>query len=192
MQFHELKTWPDPFDAVFSGQKTAELRLDDRRFAIGDVLVLREWDPADGDYSGRTCYRHISHMAGVDKWVGVKTLHDCDCGLGWVMLSLKPCHTDLVMAHLNFKAYPPEHGWMVSGRFFYKDGISICEVGTPGHTKWGVQKGDVTHSEGIPTRALAMLYGEWVAAGHETKCCNRARGAVEDGDPITHCTCEKH
>ena len=46
MRTHELKTWPEPFAAVVSGAKTYEIRKDDRGYSVGDVLVLKEWDPA--------------------------------------------------------------------------------------------------------------------------------------------------
>jgi hypothetical protein len=42
---HELKTWPEYFRACRSGDKTFELRLNDRGFKVEDVLVLREFDP---------------------------------------------------------------------------------------------------------------------------------------------------
>ncbi len=43
---HELKTWPSPFEAIFTGGKRHEI-LDNRNreFAIGDELILREWNP---------------------------------------------------------------------------------------------------------------------------------------------------
>jgi hypothetical protein len=44
---HVLKTWPEPFQAVWDGLKTHELRVNDRAYAVGDGLVLREWDPAE-------------------------------------------------------------------------------------------------------------------------------------------------
>lgn len=49
---HELKTWPEPFEGVWSGEKTHEIRRDDRPFAAGDGLRLVEWSPIDG-YTGR-------------------------------------------------------------------------------------------------------------------------------------------
>ena len=43
MTIHELKIWPQYFDAIASGIKTFEVRKDDRGFAVGDTLVLKEW-----------------------------------------------------------------------------------------------------------------------------------------------------
>lgn len=55
MARHELKTWPDYYEAVLRGDKTFEVRTDDRGgFAVGDTLVLREWDRVK-EYSGRSC-----------------------------------------------------------------------------------------------------------------------------------------
>jgi len=49
---HELKCWPEPFDAIVSGRKRFEFRLDDRGYAVGDVLDLRKWDPRTFCYIG--------------------------------------------------------------------------------------------------------------------------------------------
>lgn len=48
---HELKCWPNYFDAVESGEKTFEVRRDDRGFQKGDVLRLFRYDPTHGYYT---------------------------------------------------------------------------------------------------------------------------------------------
>lgn len=52
MTTHRLKTWPDPFEAVFIGVKRFEFRKNDRDFQEGDKLVLQEWNPETHAYSG--------------------------------------------------------------------------------------------------------------------------------------------
>src|SRR5690349_13320585 len=42
---HKLKTWPEEFEAVLTGQKNFELRENDRQFCIGDTLRLQEFKP---------------------------------------------------------------------------------------------------------------------------------------------------
>ena len=53
---HELKTWPDPFDAVWKWTKRAEFRRNDRNFRVEDAVTLREWVPETGEYTGREIY----------------------------------------------------------------------------------------------------------------------------------------
>lgn len=42
---HELKIWPQYYQAVANGSKTFEVRKNDRAFQKGDEVVLREYDP---------------------------------------------------------------------------------------------------------------------------------------------------
>jgi hypothetical protein len=62
MKTHELKIWPQWFDAVRQGLKTYEVRKDDRGFSVGDILVLEEFKPGVGAYTGRTLERRITHI----------------------------------------------------------------------------------------------------------------------------------
>jgi len=42
---HKLKTWARYWDSVASGEKTFEVRLNDRAFQTGDILVLEKYNP---------------------------------------------------------------------------------------------------------------------------------------------------
>lgn len=50
---HELKTWPEFFEAVREQRKLFEIRRNDRLFNVGDLLFLKEWDPEHQCYTGR-------------------------------------------------------------------------------------------------------------------------------------------
>lgn len=60
---HELKVWPPFFDAVRVGNKTFEVRKDDRDFTEGDTLILREWNPykPEPKYTGRECRLKVTY-----------------------------------------------------------------------------------------------------------------------------------
>lgn len=45
-----MKCWPDFFDATERGDKTFEIRKNDRGFQRGDTLILRKWDPEQRAY----------------------------------------------------------------------------------------------------------------------------------------------
>lgn len=51
MATHELKCWPKFFEAIRDGSKTFEIRKDDRDYRVGDMLVLREWNPLTEAYT---------------------------------------------------------------------------------------------------------------------------------------------
>lgn len=53
MATHELKTWPEYFEQTVAGAKRFEIRDEsDRKFAVGDTLILQEHDA--GKYTGRS------------------------------------------------------------------------------------------------------------------------------------------
>lgn len=66
MTEHKLKTWPDAFEAIWHRQKRYELRKNDRDFSVGDILVLQEWDPETGLYSGRVIRASVTYISRAD------------------------------------------------------------------------------------------------------------------------------
>ena len=59
---HDLKTWPGTFECLRKGFKNFEFRKDDRGFDLGDVLNLREWNPASEEYSGKSEKRRVGYI----------------------------------------------------------------------------------------------------------------------------------
>lgn len=58
---HDLKIESCYFDAILSGEKTWELRKNDRNFRCGDLLCLHEINH-NGDFTGRTCVRVVKYV----------------------------------------------------------------------------------------------------------------------------------
>ena len=59
---HELKTWPEPFQAMWEGRKTFEFRNNDRGFKEGDTLILKEWNPINEEYTGRVVSGVVTYL----------------------------------------------------------------------------------------------------------------------------------
>lgn len=80
---HELKTRNPYFEECWLGRKRAEIRKNDRGFAVGDLLELRECDHVGEKYLGRSYCVQITHILRAE---------DGPFGLqaGYVMLSFKP------------------------------------------------------------------------------------------------------
>lgn len=74
---HELKTYPQYFQQTLEGNKSFEIRLNDRGFQVGDIVILREWDNIK--YSGREIKGRIKYILD-DKFIGLSK--------GYVALSL--------------------------------------------------------------------------------------------------------
>ncbi len=64
-RYHELKTWPEPYEAMLSGAKPFEFRRDDRGFTVGDMVCCREWAPEGalrGSYTGRWSRWRVTYV----------------------------------------------------------------------------------------------------------------------------------
>ena len=58
----EKKVWPKSFQKILDGDKTFELRLDNFECNAGDILVLREWNPETGEYTGRAVEKKVTYV----------------------------------------------------------------------------------------------------------------------------------
>jgi ASC-1-like (ASCH) protein len=62
MAIIKKKIWPQYFEAIKSGQKKFELRLNDFIVNEGDTLVLEEWDPQTKKYTGRSLEKKVTYV----------------------------------------------------------------------------------------------------------------------------------
>ncbi len=62
MATHDLKIWPEYYQAILKGYKTFEARKNDRGYAVGDTLDLREYDPVQKTYSGNMLRVQVSYI----------------------------------------------------------------------------------------------------------------------------------
>lgn len=64
MHIHELKAWPETFEAILHGQTTADIRRDDRtpRFEVGNKVWYRQFDPKRGTYTGHEAFYVIANV----------------------------------------------------------------------------------------------------------------------------------
>lgn len=86
MKIHELKTWPEYFEAVSNGSKTFEIRKNDREFSVGDTITLKEFDPKEDKYTGHTLEVIVTYMTDFEQQpgyviLGIEFFPYCDmCG----------------------------------------------------------------------------------------------------------------
>jgi len=66
MTSHDLKCWPGCFADIMAYDKTFEVRKNDRDFKVGDILILREWDPSRKDYTGAVTRREVTYVISLE------------------------------------------------------------------------------------------------------------------------------
>lgn len=66
----ELKIHPQHYRAVLLGLKKVEIRLNDRNYQVGDLLILNEFDPKTEKYTSFQVKRKVDYIirdvAGLD------------------------------------------------------------------------------------------------------------------------------
>ena len=83
MKSHELKCHPHFFDALSRGDKNFEIRRNDRRYATGDVLIIRKFDPSYGLIPGEEPLRFkVTYLMSDEDFPGILP--------GFVIMGIKP------------------------------------------------------------------------------------------------------
>jgi hypothetical protein len=60
---HEVKSWPQYFQPMLDGIKTHDMRNKlDRDYKVGDLMLLKEFDPFKGLYTGRQQLFEITYI----------------------------------------------------------------------------------------------------------------------------------
>lgn len=71
---HEVKCLPEYFQAVKRGDKTFEIRYNDRDYQVGDTLIICEWDNDRQQFTGDRVTRTISYMTDFEQGPGFEVL----------------------------------------------------------------------------------------------------------------------
>jgi len=79
---HALKTWTEYYKEIENGDKTFELRKDDRPFAPLDTVIAQEYDYEKQKYTGKETAFTITYILRNAKQFGLKD--------GFCILGLQP------------------------------------------------------------------------------------------------------
>ena len=74
---HELKIRPEYFEAIVRGDKTFEVRYNDRNYQLHDILELQEHDGEN--YTGRIIKAEVTYLLD----------HPGYCKEGYVIMAIK-------------------------------------------------------------------------------------------------------
>ncbi|MGZ4849813.1 MAG: DUF3850 domain-containing protein [Candidatus Bathyarchaeia archaeon] len=64
---HIVKSWAHFFDAIKAGEKTHELRDNDRKYEVGDYMLLQRYDNIRGKYTGEECCVIITYITNRER-----------------------------------------------------------------------------------------------------------------------------
>jgi hypothetical protein len=76
-KIHELKTFTQFFQPILDGYKTFEIRLNDRDFHVGDLIILSEIDPDNCLDTGRKSAFRITYILTSDDFHGISHGYVC-------------------------------------------------------------------------------------------------------------------
>ena len=56
------KTWPELFQRMLEGKKTADVRLADFELNEGDIIIFEEYNPNTKKYTGRILKKKVKNL----------------------------------------------------------------------------------------------------------------------------------
>lgn len=71
MKIHELKVSDEFEEDLFLGTKTFEVRLNDREYEVGDILILKIYNLETKEYQYPPCdefYYNVTYILTGEKW----------------------------------------------------------------------------------------------------------------------------
>ena len=90
---HQLKTWSDFFWSVVDGNKTFEIRFNDRDYQVDDYLELMEYCPLTEQYSGKKALFLVTYIT------------DFQQKPGYVVMGIQPVDEEkglkLILSHVE-------------------------------------------------------------------------------------------
>ena len=62
MTEHHVKSWKHLYWPIAHGLKTHDLRINDRNYKVGDILILEEYDIEAGEYTGNSTKVQVTYI----------------------------------------------------------------------------------------------------------------------------------
>lgn len=81
---HFIKLWDKFYKDVETGKKNFEIRFNDRKYQVNDILVLEEFNPRTFEYTGKHLLRKVTKIH--NDYPGVRA--------GYVLLEIEKIKID--------------------------------------------------------------------------------------------------
>ncbi|MFA5931439.1 MAG: DUF3850 domain-containing protein [archaeon] len=88
MNLIEKKIWPEYFEKVLMGTKNFEVRLADFEIKEGDLILLREWNPKNKNYTGREIKKQVTYITNTKGMEKIHTKEELE-KYGLVIIGMK-------------------------------------------------------------------------------------------------------
>ncbi|NEP52442.1 MAG: DUF3850 domain-containing protein [Moorea sp. SIO3C2] len=145
MRTHELKCWPQYFDQIEKEVKKFELRKNDRGFALGDRLILKEYLPKEERYTGRSLQLKVTYKIESSEWPDGLQPGYCVLGFEVINGTVIHCPTmkqellplDEVRKQLAMGYSPYLHGVVAGDWIIHDAGVAIATpIPKADQTEW--------------------------------------------------------